>query len=205
MTAMKLYASPDSMKAKKILVVAERQGFTVEVVKDKQPASQPGSTTAKLPVLETAQGCIFSSVAIARYIARMRRDTGLCGSNFQESGLVDSWLEFITHELEVPMCCWTYPAKDLLPADDKVTNKAKEEFSRGLTVINSHLLNNTFMVGHNVTLADISLAVSLADGMKTQLDAKFMKGFPNVMRWYKTISAQPEFQKIVGAVVPKKN
>ena len=113
-------------------------------------------------------------------------------------------MEYITHELEVPLCCWTYPAKDLLPADDKVTDKSKEETVKALNVINAHLLTNTFMVGHNVTLADISLAVSLAEGMKTRLDAKFMKPFGNVNRWYKTMAAQPEFKKIVGDVMPKK-
>ena len=39
----------------------------------------------KVPVLETEQGCLFESNAIARYIARIRRDTKLFGNSFYQA------------------------------------------------------------------------------------------------------------------------
>ena len=54
-------------------------------------------------------GCVFESNAIARYIARTRRDTELYGVTFFESGLVDGWLDFASHDLELPISMWLYP------------------------------------------------------------------------------------------------
>ena len=34
----------------------------------------------------------------------MRRDTGVYGTTFIESGAIDGWVEFCQHELEVPLC-----------------------------------------------------------------------------------------------------
>ena len=60
------------------------------------------SPLGKVPVLVTPQGSIFESNAIARYVARVRRDTELYGATFFESGQIDSWIDFCCHELELP-------------------------------------------------------------------------------------------------------
>lgn len=62
-----------------------------------------------MPVLKTPQGALFESNAIARYVARMRRDTELYGATFFESGQVDSWIDFCSHELELAATMWLYP------------------------------------------------------------------------------------------------
>jgi glutathione S-transferase len=40
--------------------------------------------TGKFPSLETADGNVFESAAIARYFARLNPDAGLAGQNFTE-------------------------------------------------------------------------------------------------------------------------
>jgi len=55
----------------------------------------------RIPVLETEQGCIFSTTAIARYLARLRRDVVLFGGIVLDGGMIDSWIEFCVHEVEV--------------------------------------------------------------------------------------------------------
>ena len=45
------------------------------------------SPTGKVPVLETPQGTIFESNAIARYVARLRSDADLYGRTFYESAV----------------------------------------------------------------------------------------------------------------------
>lgn len=39
----------------------------------------------------------------------MRRDTELTGRTFFESGLVDSWVDFCAHEVELPSTMVVYP------------------------------------------------------------------------------------------------
>jgi glutathione S-transferase len=45
--------------------------------------------TGKFPCLETADGHIFESAAIARYLARLNPDTKLGGANNHEAALID--------------------------------------------------------------------------------------------------------------------
>merc|ERR1719359_1409413 len=109
-------------------------------------------------------------------------------------------MEFCTHELEVPLCCWTYPIKGLMENVPEATKQAKEDVKRALDILNKHLLSNTYMVGHQVTIADICIACALVDGYRLVFDAKFKGGFPNLNRWFELISNQPQFIAVVGSV-----
>ena len=51
----------------------------------------------------------FYVCSIARYIAKTRRDTELMGKSFFESGLVEAWIDFAAHEVELPATMWVYP------------------------------------------------------------------------------------------------
>merc|ERR1712137_905794 len=117
-----------------------------------------------VPVLETAEGCIFSSNAITRFIARIRRDVGLYGDNLVEDGMIDSWVEFCTNELEIPLCTWTYSAKGIWEDDHMLTAQAKLGVKQVLEILDKHLKEATYFVGHHITLADISFAACLWKG-----------------------------------------
>jgi len=192
---MKLYAHPDNYKTHKVLVAAKYAGLEVAV-----PSPEIATQSGKIPVLETEQGCIFSSTAIARYISRISRPAGLYGQNILDGGMVDSWIEFCTHELEVPLCTWVLPMMGVFEEVPEATACAKEDVKRAMTVLNNHLLHNTFMVGHQITLADIAVCCALVDGFKHVLDEKFRTPFGNLMRWFSLCLAQPEFKSVLGEV-----
>jgi elongation factor 1-gamma len=104
---MKLYTDLGNFRAFKILIAAEYNGIAIEIpefdikVDGKTPGFLKKSPLGRVPVLETPSGCIFESNAIARYIARIRRDTELYGVSFLESGQIDSWIDFTTHDIEL--------------------------------------------------------------------------------------------------------
>merc|ERR1711964_629816 len=83
---------------------------------------------------------------------------------------------------------------------DKKKDAKKEDVKKALSILNNHLLSNTYMVGHSMTLADISLACGLVDGFKLVMDAEFRKPYGNLMRWFNLCMSQPEFTKIIGKV-----
>jgi len=192
---MKLYAHPDNYKTYKALIAAQYAGLEVAT-----PSAEAAATSGKIPVLETDQGCIFSSTAIARYISRISRPAGLYGQNILDGGMIDSWIEFCTHELEVPLCTWVFPVMGVFEDVPEATAVAKEDVKRAMTVLNNHLLHNTFMVGHQITLADITVCCALVDGFKLVLDEQFRKPFGNLMRWFSLCIAQPEFKSVLGEV-----
>jgi len=187
---MKLYAHPDKYLTKKILIAAAYAELDIEV-----PKGTGGAEEGRIPVLETEKGCIFSANAIARYVSRMRRDIGLYGHTLLESGAIDSWVEFCTHELEVPLMAWTQQA--IIPA--AVVERAKGDVAKALTVLDNHLLHFTFVAGDQMTLADISVAVILAHGVKT-LTPAFMSSFGNLKRWFSLCTSQPQFVKVLGKI-----
>ena len=50
--------------------------------------------TGKFPILETSEGVIFESAAIARYLARLNPDARLIGFDNLENALIDQFIDF---------------------------------------------------------------------------------------------------------------
>ena len=66
--------------------------------------------------------------------------------------------------------------------------------------MNKHLLDKTYLVNDQITLADIVVASTLLYPFKLVADAAYLKPYPNVVRWFQTCVNQPEFQQVVGVV-----
>ncbi|KAJ8601449.1 hypothetical protein CTAYLR_005950 [Chrysophaeum taylorii] len=207
MSSLKLYTYPANFRAFKALIAAEYQGIDVEVPEDfdmettgKSAEFLAMSPMGKVPVLSTPSGPIFESNAIARYIARLRRDTDLYGRTFYESAVIDSWIDFCGHELELPCTMWVYPIIGYMPFNPTAYAKAKEHVAKALATLDAHLLDKTYVVGESLTLADITIASALVYPAKLAMDPKFRAQFPNVMRWFDLCVHQPQFIAVIGEV-----
>jgi len=131
----------------------------------------------------------------------MRRDTEIYGVSFFESGQVDSWVDFSSHNIELPATMWFYPVLGFMPYNALATAKAKADFARSLSVLEAHLLDKTYLVGHKVTLADIAIVSALVYPFKFVCDPAYLSPFPNVIRWFETCVNQPQFENVIGKVV----
>ena len=78
--------------------------------------------------------------------------------------------------------------------------KAKADLGKGLELLNNHLLDKTYLVNHQITLADIVVASTLLYPFKLVADKNYLKPYGNVVRWFQTCVNQPEFQQVVGQV-----
>jgi elongation factor 1-gamma len=78
--------------------------------------------------------------------------------------------------------------------------KAKKDLAAALGVLDSYLLDKTYLVNHQITLADIVVASTLLYPFKLVADKNYVKPFTNVTRWFQTCVNQPEFQQVVGQV-----
>mmetsp|Transcript_932 Transcript_932/g.1409 ORF Transcript_932/g.1409 Transcript_932/m.1409 type:complete len:417 (-) Transcript_932:448-1698(-) len=205
MPSYTLHVPAGSFRAFKVLIAAEYNGVSVDVPEFNAAAVSTLSPTGKAPVLETPNGAIFESNAIARYIAKLRRDTGLTGNgSVLEEAAVDSWCDFSANELEIPACVWWYPAAGYMPFQKAAYEKAKTDFSKALEILDKHLLARTYLVNDQITLADITVASALVYPMKFVCDKAFLKPFGNVVRWFNTCVNQPEFVAVIGKVTPCK-
>ena len=91
MSELTLYSFEGCFRSLKAQIAGQYNGVTIrrpEFDLERDAKSQDflrKSPMGKVPVLETADGCIFESNAIARYVARLRRDTELTGRSFFET------------------------------------------------------------------------------------------------------------------------
>jgi len=154
----------------------------------------------KVPVLETPEGFIFESNAIARFVARQDAHTHLLGANEYENGLVDQWLDFAMSEIELPAKVWLYPIYGFLEVHTQATQKAKGDILKVLEILNKHLEDSTFLVGERITLADIVVAMTMIGLFHKVLDPGFRKPFQNTVRWFSTIMNQPNVLAVVGEI-----
>jgi len=204
--SLKIFTYPDNYRVWKALIAAQYNQIDVELPafdfdKDlKTEAFKAKNPLQKVPVLETPHGCLFESGAIARYVARLRNDTNLLGTSAWAQAQVDQWIDFSTNEVEPARGIWLYPIMGYIAFNEKAYSEAKKEISSSLTVLNGHLLNNTYLVGNAVTLADITIATALVHLYTMVFTPKFLQAFPNVTRWFTTLINQPEFSKVIGKV-----
>ena len=203
--AYTLHTEAGSFRAFKILIAAEYNGVNIAIPPFKagdneKPAFLAKSPMGKLPVLDTPAGSLTESSAIARYIAGLKQDTDLTGASYFDSAKVDSWVSFCATQLELPCTLWTYPVLGFMGYDAATAAKAKTDVAAALKVLDSYLLDKTYLVGHKVTLADITIVSTLVYPFKFVADAKFRSAFPNVMRWFDTCVNQKQFLNVVGTV-----
>ena len=112
----KLYSPPGSFRAFAPLIAAECNGIGVDVeTEDVEETAKEKSPTGKAPLLETPDGIIFSSHAIARYIAGLRRDTGLLGRSLEEQAAINEWMDWTAQDVELPACILFYPIAGYMP------------------------------------------------------------------------------------------
>ncbi|EPS67955.1 elongation factor 1 gamma-like protein, partial [Genlisea aurea] len=197
--------STQNKNTNKALIAAEYNGVKVELVKDfemgvsnKTPEFIKMNPIGKIPVLETPDGAIFESNAIARYVARSNPNTELFGANLIDYAHIEQWIDFSTNEIDANILSWLLPRVGRRPYFPPAEEATIAALKRALEALSSHLVSNTYLVGHGVTLADIILTCNLAFGFKNILTKSFTSEFPHVERYFWTLINQPNFKKIWG-------
>ncbi|XP_047083314.1 elongation factor 1-gamma 1-like [Lolium rigidum] len=205
--ALVLHSGSGNKNAYKALIAAEYCGINVELAKNfemgvsnKTPEFIKMNPLGKVPVLETPDGAVFESNAIARYVARSKGDNVLYGSSLIDYAHVEQWMDFAATEVDTNLARWLYPRLGYWPYIPPSEEAAIAGLKRALDALNTHLASNTFLVGHAVTLADIVMTCNLYHGFARILTKTFTSEFPHVERYFWTMVNQPNFKKVIGEV-----
>nr|AIZ68134.1 translation elongation factor 1-gamma [Albuca bracteata] len=205
--ALVLHSTSDNKNAWKSLIAAEYSGVQVELVKDfqmgvsnKTPEFIKMNPLGKIPVLQTPDGPVFESNAIARYVTRLKADNPLHGSSLIEYANIEQWMDFAVTEIDSSISAWLYPRLGYRPFIQQAEEIAIANLKRALEALNTHLATNTYLVGHAVTLADIIVTCNLHSGFTGVITKSFSSQYPHVERYFWTLVNQPNFHKIMGEV-----
>ncbi|XP_021891633.1 LOW QUALITY PROTEIN: elongation factor 1-gamma-like [Carica papaya] len=203
--ALVLHAGNKNKNAYKTLIAAEYTGVQVELapnfemgVSNKTSEFLKMNPIGKVPVLETPDGTVFESNAIARYVTRLKADNPLYGSSIIDYAHVEQWIDFASLEIDANLISWFKPRMGRVVYLPPAEEAAIAALKRALDALNSHLASNTYLVGHSVTLADIVMTCNLLLGFNHLMTKAFTSEFPHVERYFWTMVNQPNFKKIIG-------
>ncbi|XP_050204275.1 elongation factor 1-gamma-like [Mercurialis annua] len=205
--ALVLHAYNNNKNAYKALIAAQYSAVKLELaanfemgVSNKTPEFLKMNPIGMVPVLETPDGSVFESNAIARYVARLKNDNPLYGSSSIDYAHIEQWIDFSSSEIDANILAWIKPrigrAPYLPPAEEATIAALK----RALGALNTYLASNTFLVGHSITLADIIMTCNLYLGFKHLMIKSFTSEFPHVERYFWTMVNQPNFKNVIGEV-----
>lgn len=148
----------------------------------------------QVPALQTTDGkFLFESNAIAYYLSNAQ----LKGENDFQKAEVLQWLEFAENELLPAACAVVFPSISIMQYNKNNFEAAKEDVKRVLGVLNTRLLDHTYLVGERITLADIVCFANLLNLYEHVLDPAFRATVVNVNRWFLTILNQPQVKAVV--------
>lgn len=133
------------------------------------------------------------SNAIAYYVSNAQ----LRGVSDFEKAEVLQWLSFADNEVGPAASAWVFPILGIMQFNKVSNERAKQDIGAVLATLQAALVNNTFLVGERITLADIVVFTSLSQLFQHVADPAFRKPFFAVNRWFNTILNQPQTQAVV--------
>ena len=166
---MKLYefGPTRSIRARWVLqeLGVEFEVVTINMLKgeNRSPEFLAVNPAGKLPVLVDGDLILTEFVAIVLYLAEKYPDKQLIPATLAERAQLNRWLLFTTTELEQPL--WRmarhthlYPKEKRIPDEIAL---ARDDFLQMASVIDQHMHDRQFVVGHRVTVGDFVLAYTL--------------------------------------------
>jgi len=210
---MKLIGPSYNARIVKILIAANYAGISLErdefwpkdateAVKQEFLKKNPNG---KIPVLETEHGCLFESNTIFRYIARIAKDSKLYGTSTYEESVVDQYLDWFISSFEPVYLRVIMPIRGRWPYNKESFDKSTENLKEMLKIVEDVLKNNQYLVGNNITLADIYLIQLLNFLFRFAFDEKSRKPFPNLVKYYLKLANEKHFLNVMGRPALCKN
>ncbi|KAL9550530.1 hypothetical protein MBANPS3_004693 [Mucor bainieri] len=196
---------PGNPRVAKAQIAAAYNGleFNVEnfdLQKDRTPEFLAKFPMGKVPVFESAEVNLAESSAIGYYAAALKEDSPLLGKNAVDQALIFQWVLFSETEIAANTSGWLSPLRGFSPYLKPNVDAAANNLKRALGALNKVLLTKTYLVGHQITYADIAVVTSLIPSFTLVLDKAARAEFKNVTRYVTTIVAQPNFSKFLGDV-----
>lgn len=158
------------------------------------------SSTQTFPYLQTTEGTISQSYAIIQYFADAYNQN-LLGTNTWERAQVDQWVDFAQLELakNTPDC--VYPIFGFRDYVKENSDNAQKNFRETLRLLDTHLEGKTYVVGQNVTLADLELFYVIKPYFELLFVDQIRKQFMNVLNWFNNLANNQNILQSYGRVI----
>lgn len=185
-----IYYHPISTPALTVLFAAEAMGIDYsKTVIDLQTGEQRSDAYkainpySRVPAIVDGDFKLSESSAIARYLARKAKSP-LYPADFKSQAKVDQWSDFVVHHVRNPVSRVQFnrivaPMIGQEP-DEKSLQFGLHMLESNLPIIEERLLENAFLCGENMSLADICLVGALEPVKMAQID---ISAYPTLKKW----------------------
>lgn len=201
-----IFTNPENIRTLKIFIAAKYAG--VDLKKADNFALGETNKTAdylshfpngSVPAYKSGDDKYLSeSNAIAYYVA----NDELRGKNEYDTARILQWVHFADAELTPPLATWAFDKMGIKKENAKEVEKAKAALHHSLAILDDYLRTRTYLVGENITLADIACYCALYFGHQQNLfDSDCQTKLVNVHRWYTTCVNQPQAKAVLSGAV----
>ncbi|KAI1755185.1 glutathione S-transferase [Xylaria castorea] len=204
----KIYSYPANPRVHRALIVADMNGLEIEIPPftmrqtNTTPEFLSKFALGKVPTFEGADGfCLSESVAIATYIAKSGPKAGqLLGTDAKTQALITQWACFAEGELFnnafIPIAMTVMKVYTM---DEKRFNDHVAGLKRDVKYLEAVLQGGKkYLVGDQLTMADLMVTGLLYYGFKHLIDAELRKELPNLVAYIKNFADAPEHKKYYG-------
>ncbi|RYP41295.1 hypothetical protein DL767_001149 [Monosporascus sp. MG133] len=181
-----------------IKAVAKENGLDLDIREvPRTPEHLSISKLGKVPAFEGADGYkLFECMAIALYVTSQNETTTLLGGNKKEYADIIKWMSFFNTEIVMPMTQQLLPLIGIFPYDKGQVDFFSDMTERSVEVVEEHLQDHTFLVGEQLSLADLFCAGNISLGFQYFYGKAWRQRHPNVSRWYEMIYHQPIYAAV---------
>ena len=168
---------------------------------EKRNSFEHQTPTKTFPFLETKEGNISQSDAIIYYLCQKYKPE-LLGQNIFEKAKIMQWVEFSNCEINQCNRNIIYPIFGWEELNKEDYNRDNNKIKEYLKNIEKELEKNEYIIGNQLTLADISLFAKLRFLMMFHLPEQMRnKLTPKLNKWFEKIMNSKEAIKAYGRTV----
>lgn len=201
---MKLYQQGPTPSCRRVSIFMKLAGIEVERIELNLKAGDnldagyvSRSINAKVPMLELDDGeTISESVAICRYFDALQ-GTGLFGESALEKAKVEMWQRLLEWQGLIPAFQAFRNLTGFYSDRENCVHAWGEESKARITMflpmLDKQLAQHPFVAGQALSIADITGFIFVWF-TQARLDINVTQAFPNIARWYNTLSEMDAFQ-----------
>ena len=201
---MRLYYHPFSTNARRAVITALELNIPVELVlvdlqkrEQRQPAFLARNPAGRVPVLEDGALILPESHAIMLYLASKSPGQSLYPADVQAQAQVNRWMFYCAAHFQpaISVLNWEHFVKKVIglgEPDPAEVERGERLVQETAALLDSHLASREWVAGHNMTLADISLATPLMTLKQAKLP---VAQFKHLESWFTRMAGRDSWQR----------
>ncbi|KAK0543098.1 hypothetical protein OC846_006287 [Tilletia horrida] len=195
-----LYGVTFQPKTLRVLAIAKYAGLDLTYTEvnplegeHQKPEYKNKFPHGKVPGFEGADGFLLhESRAILPYVAGLAPNgASLLGTDAKSAALVTAWVNWADDEIFDQAAGLFRLSRGAYPYSKPLETYHVEQLNRALAYLDSQLQTRTFLVGHRLTVADITVGTALRSLYGRVFGPEVRSKYPNTVRYLNTVINQP--------------